>query len=266
MALIAALLPKEADRSALGAATQAHRLAWARSWRELDQLVKREPVAAAVADLHAERGKDGVLRVYRFARRYPLTPIVAWGDLDGRDLYRLGKAGASEVVVSRESSNAPLVTDVLEDATSDLLAAEIDERLSQRVSEEARRLVQSAASRIPAGVQVPDLAAANGMSVSTLERRCERWGLPTPGQLLLWLRIVYGLKWLLEPGRSVESVAHQLDYSSGAAFRRAIKVTVGGKPTPLRNRRGLESALDAFVASCPGDRPADPTNPAGRGS
>jgi AraC-like DNA-binding protein len=266
MALIAALLPKEADRSALGAATQAHRLAWARSWRELDQLVKREPVAAAVADLHAERGKDGVLRVYRFARRFPLTPIVAWGDLDGRDLYRLGKAGASEVVVSQESSNATLVADVLGNATSDLLAAEIDARLRHRLSEEARRLVQSAASRIPTGVQVPDLAAANGMSVSTLERRCERWGLPTPGQLLLWLRIVYGLKWLLEPGRSVESVARQLDYSSGAAFRRAIKVTVGGKPTPLRNRHGLESALEAFVASCPGDRPGDLTNLAGRGS
>jgi AraC-like DNA-binding protein len=253
MALIAALLPKEADRSALGAAAQAHRLAWARTWRELDQLVKREPVAAAVADLHAERGKDGVLRVYRFCRRYPLTPILAWGDLDGRDLYRLGKAGASEVVVSRESANTGLLSDMIGDATADALAAEIDARLSVRVGEPARRLVQSAAARIPAGVQVPELAAANDMSVSTLERRCERWGLPTPGQLLLWLRIVYGLKWLLEPGRSVESVARQLDYSSGAAFRRAIKVTVGGKPTPLRNRRGLEAALDAFVASCPGD-------------
>jgi AraC-like DNA-binding protein len=253
MALIAALLPKEADRSALGAATPEHHLAWARNWRDLDQLVKREPVAAAVADLHAERGKDGVLRIYRFACRYPHTPILAWGDLDARDLYRLGKAGACEVVVAQEGSNTGLVAELLGDATSDRLAAEIDRRLSDRVGQSARRLVQSAAERVPAGVQVPELAAANGMSVSTLERRCERWGLPTPGQLLLWLRIAYGLKWLLEPGRSVESVARQLGYSSGAAFRRAIKVTVGGKPTPLRNEQGLAAALDAFIAACRGE-------------
>lgn len=253
MALIAALLPKEADRSALGDATPEHLVAWARNWRDLDQLVKREPVAAAVADLHAERGKDGVLRIYRFACRYPHTPILAWGDLDARDLYRLGKAGAQEVVVAQEGSNAGLVAELVGDAARDRLAAEIDGRLSDRVGQPARRLVQSAAERIQAGVQVPALAAANGMSVSTLERRCERWGLPTPGQLLLWLRIVYGLKWLLEPGRSVESVARQLGYSSGAAFRRAIKVTVGGKPTPLRNEQGLARALDGFIASCPGE-------------
>ncbi len=253
MALIAALLPKEADRSALGAALPGHRMAWARNWRDLDQTVKREPVAAAVADLHAERGKDGVLRVFRFATRYPFTPILVWGDMDGRDLFRLGKAGATDVLVAPEVSDPGLLSEILQRAASDALAAEIDRRLDGRVGPEARALVRSAADGVPEGIQVPDLATANGMSVSTLERRCERWGLPTPGHILLWLRIVYGLRWLLEPGRSVESVALQLGYSSGAAFRRAIKVTVGGKPTPQRNPEGLESALAAFVAAVPGD-------------
>ena len=91
------------------------------------------------------------------------------------------------------------------------------------------------------------------MSVSTLERRCESWGLPSPGRLLLWLRVLYGLRWLQEPGRSVESVAGQLGYSSGAAFRRAIKATIGGRPSPLRNSRGFDRALDGFITECPGD-------------
>jgi AraC-like DNA-binding protein len=253
MALIAALLPKEADRSALGAATPSHRMAWARNWRDLDQMVKREPVAAVIADLHAERGKDGVLRVYRFSRRYPLTPILVWGDLDGRDLFRLGKAGAVDVVVGEDSANLPLISELVTDATADRLADQIDDRLRAVVGPEARALVRSAASRIPDGIQVPDLAATHGISVSTLERRCEQFGLPTPGHLLLWLRTINGLRWLLEPGRSVESVARQLGYSSGAAFRRAIKVTLGGRPTPLRNQEGLGRALDGFVAACPGD-------------
>ncbi len=257
MALIAALLPNSADRAALGAAASGHTMAWADDWRDLTRVVKQEPAVAAVADLHAERGKDGVLRIYRFARRYPHTPIVVWGNLDGRDLFRLGKAGASEVVIPGDGANADLLGEILHHATADQIADRIDRRLAERVGSDARTLVRAAARGIPEAIQVPDLAEAHGLSVSTLERRCQEWGLTTPGRVLLWLRIVYGLDWLLEPGRSVESVAGQLGYSSGAAFRRAIKVTVGGKPTPLRNADGLAAAIEGFVEDCPGPATAE---------
>ena len=253
MALIAALLPDPADRDALGAAAPGHRMTWAEDWRDLTRVVKGEPVVAAVADLHAERGKDGVLRIYRFARRYPHTPILVWGDLDGRDLFRLGKAGAADVMVGGDGGNTGLVSEMIGEAVHDRLATRLDDRLRPVVGESARALVGVAARGIADKIQVPDLAEAHGFSVSSLERRCQDWGLTTPGRILLWLRIVYGLHWLLEPGRSVESVAGQLGYSSGAAFRRAIKVTVGGKPTPLRNPEGLEAAIRGFVEDCPGD-------------
>ena len=254
MALIAALLPVEEQRRALGEAVHGHDVAWAEDWRDLLRLVKARPAVAAVADLHAESGKDGVLRIYRFSQRFPLTPILVWGDLDGRDLFRLGKAGATDVVPGHDSENRSLVAEMVTDALADQLAQRLDARLRGSVRQEGRDLVGSATARIADGVQVPDLAELQGISVSTLERRCEQWGLTTPGRLLLWLRILYGLQWLLEPGRSVESVAGQLGYSSGAAFRRAIKATVGGRPTPLRNPAAFESAVDAFVAECPGDR------------
>ena len=253
MALIAALLPNEADRDALGAAASGHQMTWARDWRDLTRVVKKEPAVAAVADLNAERGKDGVLRIYRFHQRYPNTPILVWGDLDGRDLFRLGKAGATNVLVSLDAPNTELIREMVGNAAVDRVADEVDHRLRRRVGAEARALVRSAAEGIPRGIQVPELAATHDLSVSTLERRCQQWGLTTPGRILLWLRIVYGLHWLLEPGRSVESVAGQLGYSSGAAFRRAIKATLGGRPTPLRNSDGLTAAMDGFIEDCPGD-------------
>lgn len=254
MALIAALLPNEEQRRALGDAARGHDVAWAEDWRDLVRLVKARPAVAAVADLHAERGKDGVLRIYRFSQRFPLTPILVWGDLDGRDLFRLGKAGATDVVPGADAANPGVVGEMMEDALADQLADRLDQRLRSRVRREGRMLVRAATARIASGIQVPDMAALHEVSVSTLERRCEQWGLSTPGRLLLWLRILYGLQWLLEPGRSVESVAGQLGYSSGAAFRRAIKATVGGRPTPLRNAAAFDVALDAFVAECPGDQ------------
>lgn len=253
MALIAALLPDAADRDAFEAAASGHRLAWADDWRDLIAVVKREPVSAAVADLHAERGKDGALRVLRFSRRYPRTPLVIWGDLDGRDLFRLGKAGAFDVVVAPDTYNARLVAERIEDATTDHTALQVDETLRHRVGGEGRELVQAAAARIPDGIQVPELAELNGYSVSTLERRCQEWGLTTPGRVLLWLRIIYGIHWLLEPGRSVESVATQVGYSSGAAFRRAVKVTLENGARSMRESDGLDEALVGFARDCPGD-------------
>lgn len=253
MALIAALLPDAAERAAFTAATADHRRLWANDWRGLSDLVKREPVIAAVADLHAEPTKDGALRVLRFMRRYPRTPLVVWGDLDGRDLFRLGKAGAFDVVVGPDIGNGVLLAERLAEATIDHVAQRVDAALRPRIGAEGRSLIQSAAQRIPDGVKVPALAEVNGFSVSTLERRCQEWGLTTPGRILLWLRIIYGLHWLLEPGRSVESVAAQIGYSSGAAFRRAVKVTVAGGARRMREPRGLDRAIAGFVEDCPGD-------------
>ena len=54
----------------------------------------------------------------------------------------------------------------------------------------------------------------------------------------------------------MESVADQLGYSSGAAFRRAIKATVGGRPSPLRTPDGFAAAVEAMVAECLGGPPA----------
>lgn len=252
MALIAALLPNAADRDAFGAAASSHRTVWADDWRDLTAVVKRDPAVAALADLHAEPGKDGALRVLRFSRRYPRTPLVVWGDLDGRDLFRVGKAGAFDVVLAPETRNPEIIAERLGEATFDTIAERIDVIMRDHMSDEGRTLIRSAASRMADGIQVPDLAAINDFSISTLERRCQEWGLTTPGRVLLWLRIIYGLNWLQEPGRSVESVAAQIGYSSGAAFRRALKVTLGPGSRSMRKPESLETALVGFARDCPG--------------
>jgi AraC-like DNA-binding protein len=252
MALIAALLPDPVDRAALRQAAATHELVYATSWRELSELLRQRPVTAAIADIHAEPRKDGVLRIYRIVEGFPFTPVIAWGELDGRDLYRLGKAGAADVILSRDADNTQQVTDILNGALAHGIPHLVETGLHDRLEPEARALVSFAAERIPSRIQVPDLAAAHDTSVSTLERRCERWGIPTPGRLLLWLRVLYGLRWLAEPGRSLESIAHQLGYSSGAAFRRAIQATLGVRGAPLRTPRSFHAALNRFLAECPG--------------
>ena len=114
MAFVAALLPNKSDREFLRVATPPHQVLWAESWRDLYKLVRRRPVAAVIADLHAETRKDGALRVFRFTQRYPLTPLVVWGNADGRELFRLGKAGATDIILSNSADDSELVKDVLD--------------------------------------------------------------------------------------------------------------------------------------------------------
>lgn len=255
MARIAALLPDQADRESLLRSVPLHDVAWVDSWRELDRAVRSLPVGAAIADAHAEPRKDGVLRVYGFAQRFPLTPLLVWGHFDGRELYRLGKAGCSELILSQDADDAAFVAELVDDALGSGLTGALMQRLSGRLHADALALVRHAAEGVPAQIQVPALAADFGLSVSTLERRCERWGLPTPGRLLLWLRVLYGLRWLAEPGRSVESVASQLGYSSGAAFRRALNATVGRRASWFRSPQAFERGAGMFEAEL---RPAAP--------
>ena len=250
MSAIAALLPSVADREFLTAAAAPRAVLWADSWRELQRVVRRNPVALVVMDLHAETRKDGALRVFRFVQRFPLTPLVVWGDVDGRDLFRVGKAGATDIVISRDADDDLLVREILDRALTRGLWPSLEPKLEGRVDNDGIDLLRYAAEHIPDQIQVPELAAAFDVSISTLERRCERWSVPTPGRLLLWLRVLHGLRWLMEPGRSVESVGHQLGYSSGAAFRRAIKASVGTRGGSLRGLDGLDRAFDMFVSEC----------------
>ena len=257
MAIIAALLPNQADREYLTAAIPPHQVLWAESWRELLRAVRRQPVGLVVMDLHAETRKDGALRVFRFTQRYPLTPVIAWGDVDGRELFRLGKAGAADVIISRHADDPVLVREIVELALGRGLWPLIESQLRGKIDADGLDLLRYATDHIADQIQVPELATAFDVSISTLERRCERWRLPTPGRLLLWLRVLHGLRWLMEPGRSVESVGHQLGYSSGAAFRRAIKATVGGKGNPLRDADVVDRALLQFAAECGEPVPAE---------
>jgi AraC-like DNA-binding protein len=75
-------------------------------------------------------------------------------------------------------------------------------------------------------------------------------GLPSAGQLLVWAKLLHASRWLGDPGRSAESVSRQLEYSSGAAFRRALRTFVGATPTEVVTEGGLRFILGRFLDEC----------------
>ena len=98
------------------------------------------------------------------------------------------------------------------------------------------------------------LAEAVGLTRPHLSERLKAAGLPSAGHLLVWARLLHAGRWLEDPGRSAESVSRQLEYSSGAAFRRALRNYVDTTPTETREAGGFAFVLDRFLASCSVDR------------
>src|SRR5688572_8055853 len=149
MAFIAALQPNPSDRTLLASAVGTHQVLWCDSWRDLQRHVRQHPVAAAVMDLHAETRKDGPLRVFRFAQRFPLTPLIVWGDIDGRELFRLGKAGAADVIISRYADDPRLVREIVELALSRGVWTDLRSRLEATIDADAFAVVRYATDHIP---------------------------------------------------------------------------------------------------------------------
>ena len=95
-----------------------------------------------------------------------------------------------------------------------------------------------------------EFADVVGLSRPFLSERFKRCGLPSAGHLLVWVRLMHAAQWLPDPGRTGQSVSRQLTYSSGAAFRKALRNYVGGTPTQVAENGGLSYVLGRFMAAC----------------
>jgi AraC-like DNA-binding protein len=74
-------------------------------------------------------------------------------------------------------------------------------------------------------------------------------GLPSPEQLLSWRRLLHAAR-LLDDGRSADSVARALEFSSGSAMRKSLKQVTGLRPAELAARGGLRLLAGLFLLQC----------------
>ena len=72
-----------------------------------------------------------------------------------------------------------LVREIVERALARGLWPALESKLTARVEPDGVELLRHAAQHIADQIQVPELAEAFDVSISTLERRCERWMIPT---------------------------------------------------------------------------------------
>jgi AraC-like DNA-binding protein len=230
-----------------------HVVALSGGWDRLLHSIRERPVTCVVLDeahlppLGRPAGALAELRA-----RFPSVPVVwlARPITDPRDLLGLGRAGVDRLLlvpvddVERDIGSS--VGRALGRGTEALVTREVSPYLPARSLAAVRLALDGVHTRASAD----DFARKLGLSRPHLSVCLRAAGLPSVGHLLVWARLLHAGRWLADPGRSAESVSRQLDYSSGAAFRRALTAYLGATPTQVARAGGLTFVLERFLRRC----------------
>jgi AraC-like DNA-binding protein len=118
--------------------------------------------------------------------------------------------------------------------------------LPRGVPSRSRALLTTAALVVARGGQVPDLAAALGVTTRTVPRWFARADLPAPRRLLAWLRLLIAADLLDDPRRSIESIARGVGYAGAAALKTGLRNIMGMTPQELRDRGAFKTVAGEF--------------------
>ena len=246
---------REAVRTPLGAD---HDVAGTRSWDRLLSLVRERPVTAVVLDSAAvSREHEPDEAVADLRRRFPslATVFVQRPHLDPLALFRLGRAGIESLALVQLDGLPGGLRQAMARSARQSTEAQVVRSVSGRLPARETAVVRLALSGVQLGWSADDLAERTGLTRAHLSVRLRSCGLPSVGHLLLWAKLLHAGRWLSDPARSAESISRQLEYSSGAAFRRALHNYVGATPTAVRHGGGGRLVLRRFLDVCGlGDR------------
>ena len=220
------------------------------SWGGLKRVIRERPVTGAVVDLEAVEPSPSTEAALSGLRgQFPHFGLVLMvrRHRDPFTLFRLGRAGIRNLVLLNLDDLEGELPRALARAGEEGATALVTRFLSPYLPRRELRVVFRAMDGIHRRWTAESLAGSAGLTRPFLSERLKSFGLPSLGHFLLWTRLFHGGQWLEEPGRTGESVGRQLEYSSGAAFRRALKNYTGQTPTRVREGGGLSLILKTFA-------------------
>jgi len=239
-----------------------HDLACATTWDSLVRLVRERPVSVAVVDgsllIEPDRPSwdSGIRQVSRLTRLFPSVGIlVLWRpEIRGQVLFRLGSAVRRPIRMLPVSQIQTRLRHEISRSLEGSAPTRVMRLLRSQMAKDQESTLREALSGLHLRYSAEAFAASRGMTRPTLSERLKGGGLVSVGRLLLWSRLLHAAVWLCEPGRTADSVARQLEYSSGAAFRRALREHTGATPTEVIDKGGLPFVLSCFMRDCDGVR------------
>jgi AraC-like DNA-binding protein len=223
------------------------------SWQGLQRLIRERPVTTAGLDVSAlPAGRSPDEAVGELTARFPNLGLFVLSNrhTPPSQLFRLGRARIPHLILLDVEDLRRAVPRELQRATEMGATSRVVRALTPHLPSREVDAVRLAMDGVHHRWNAERFAACVGLSRPFLSERLKACGLPSTGHLLIWARLLHAGFWLEEPGRTGESVSRQLEYSSGAAFRRALKLYTGATPSEVVRGGGLAFVLRRLLEQC----------------
>lgn len=251
MALLAGLAAdRRLERRLAGCLEPRHSFALSHSWGGLNRVVRERPVSGAIVDLDAVPlypSSDRVLAGLRSQFPHLGLVLLLKKSRDPFTLFRLGKAGIQNLMLLPVEDLERGLPKTLARAGEAGATSIVVRTLSRYLPPRELQMINLAMDSVHLRWSAEEMAEEVGLTRPHLSERFKRVGFPSLGHFLLWIKLFHAGHWLEEPGRTGESVGRQLEYSSGAAFRRALRLYTGSTPTTIREKGGIRLVLRHFL-------------------
>lgn len=226
-----------------------HRLHVALDWTHASHLLSNEPVDVLVVDPQVQPDAS-IDAIHALRAAHPAVPVVLYSALSPAScaaLAQLGREGVTSLILHDVDDSASELLRVLErqpgialtEALLALLAPRLD-TMPERVMRAVARVLHTPS----AFHDVPDMAAAAGISRRTLYRNCDRAALASPRELIAAARVLRAYALLRDGQLGIEDTATALRYSSPHHLAKAMRWACG--TTTARARAQVAPAI--FVA------------------
>lgn len=238
-----------------------HRFHAARSWAEVEAILRREAVDVAVFD-PAAGGVVEPAPIVDVARRFRSLPVVMYttltpGSLKG--ILALAREGLTELVLHRFDDDPGRFRELLERLASNGLAEALIGQLRPRLALLPLGLADAVVEciRHPSLYGVAeDLARQGAASRRTLYRALDAAGLASPSHIVKGARLLRAYAYLRDAGYSLEDISRKCGFGSRQLFARQMRLLTGMQPRELRRRVTPEEFV-AMLATSLGEGPAE---------
>jgi AraC-like DNA-binding protein len=181
-------------------------------------------------------------------RLFPDTALVAYCSTApefSADIRMLAVAGVHHFYFAGERSCVALQS-VLTTARRECAADRVMAMMASVLSDALVPIAEACLARPSDVCTVGDLVNALGLHRKTLYCRCRREGFTGPAELLAWSRLALVAYLLAHSGRTIESVADELEFASVTSLRNMMKRYTGQRASDVRAAGGVNCVVAAL--------------------
>ena len=224
----------------------------ATSWKELEEIVRREAVSVVIADPAAD-GVVDIDAVSGILQRYPSLPFVGYVMLTPSAfgaIAQLARRGLDHVVLHRFGDSRERLQQTISRVRANPPSQKVMTLLApvlRDVPVSLARAVKDLFERPHRYGSVLELAIVAGLPPVSVYRYIDAVKLGSPKKLLVAARLSRGLTYLRDPGYSVREVATKLGYRHAKIFTAHVVSVFDMTPSRLRSRLTEDDALAHLI-------------------